>query len=59
MKRHERTFETYQRNHKGQNYEDFEKSKIRKEKTQVIKLEKKAKNLMDRAFSSTDDDNIA
>ena len=58
MKRHERTFETYKRNHKGQDFEDSEKSKIIKEKSQIKNLEKKAKNLINKTSSLTDDEEL-
>ena len=58
MKRHERTFESYKRNHKGKDFEEAEKTKIGKEKNQIIKLEKKAKNLANKASISLDDDEL-
>ena len=59
MKRHERTFETYKRNHKGQNFEDAEMSKIHKEKNMQLNLEKKAKKLINKASALTDEDELS
>jgi hypothetical protein len=58
MKRHERTFETYKRNHKGTDFVDAEKAKIHKEKNQTLALEKKANNLVKKALLQANDECI-
>ncbi len=58
MKKHQRIFETYKRNHKGENFEDSEKSKIFKEKNKVKDLEKRAKKILSAMSATTDDDSL-
>ena len=55
MKKHERILKTYKRNHQGKNFEDAEKGKIIKEKRDVKKLESKAKVLLNRVLTTSDD----
>ena len=59
MKRHEKTLETYKRNHKGQHYEDSEPLKIRKEADQVNKLDSKAKALISKVSSAANPDEFS
>ena len=55
MKKHERIFQSYRRNHAGEHFEDAEKSKIARDKQQGKKLKREAENLLLRAVANTDD----
>jgi hypothetical protein len=59
MEKYEHVYKTYKRNHKGDNFEELEISKISKAKNTIKKLEKQSKKMMNHVSITLEEDEFA